>query len=48
MKDVDRGNACNEANQTGEQYQPPIMLGGKTGKYAKHAIDPSSILPTVV
>jgi hypothetical protein len=47
MKNIDRSNACNEADQTGEQYKPPIMLGSKTGKYAEHAIGPSSILSTV-
>jgi len=41
MKDIDRDDAGNETNQTGEQNQPPVMLSGKTGKNTEHDIRPS-------
>ncbi|WP_246735238.1 hypothetical protein [Bradyrhizobium sp. S69] len=48
MKDIDRDNACDEANQTGQQHQPPIVLNGKTAKNTEHVIRPWLRLPWIV
>ncbi|WP_246738793.1 hypothetical protein [Bradyrhizobium sp. CCBAU 051011] len=40
MKNRDGNNACNEANQAGEQNEPPIMIGSKTAENTKHIVDP--------
>ncbi|WP_245309769.1 hypothetical protein [Bradyrhizobium jicamae] len=40
MKNRDGNDTGNEANQAGEQNKSPIVLGSKTAKNAKHAVDP--------
>ncbi|WP_249139457.1 hypothetical protein [Bradyrhizobium japonicum] len=38
MKDADRDNAGNEADQASEHDEPPIVLDRKAGENAEHAI----------
>jgi hypothetical protein len=45
MKDIDGNDACDEADQTGEQHQPPVMLIRQAAKYTEHVIRPL-FLPT--
>ena len=48
MKNIDRNKAGYEANQTGEQNKPPVVLIRKTGKNTEHVIAPSSSVPTII
>jgi hypothetical protein len=38
MENTDRDDARDEADQTSEQDQPPIVLNGKTGENAEHPV----------